>query len=150
MNQNAMIKKLPKYIAAAVAHYWRIRSVQKQKQARGRKADQGPRSAETGGAQMDGFIDLFSRVITEAGISEKFIFRKKAMALPGYFRPTKEWDLLVVRNRVLIAALDLKFQVGPSFGNSFNNRTEEALGSALDLWTAFRERGYLESPQPFL
>jgi hypothetical protein len=24
------------------------------------------------------------------------------------------------------------------------------MGSALDLWTAFRERAYLESPQPFL
>jgi len=24
------------------------------------------------------------------------------------------------------------------------------MGSALDLWTAFRERAYLDSPQPFL
>jgi hypothetical protein len=24
------------------------------------------------------------------------------------------------------------------------------MGSAIDLWTAFRERAYLESPQPFL
>lgn len=24
------------------------------------------------------------------------------------------------------------------------------MGSALDLWTAFREKAYLESPQPFL
>jgi hypothetical protein len=34
--------------------------------------------------------------------------------------------------------------------NNFNNRTEEAIGSALDLWTAFRESAYLDSPQPFL
>lgn len=50
----------------------------------------------------------------------------------------------------LIAVVEAKSQVGPSFGNNFNNRTEEAMGSALDLWTAFRERAFIESPQPFL
>jgi len=40
--------------------------------------------------------------------------------------------------------------VGPSFGNNFNNRTEEAMGSALDLWTAFREGAFHGSIQPFL
>jgi hypothetical protein len=48
------------------------------------------------------------------------------------------------------SAREAKSQVGPSFGNNFNNRTEEAIGSALDLWTAYRERAYLSSPQPFL
>ncbi len=55
-----------------------------------------------------------------------------------------------MHERTLIAAIEAKSQVGPSFGNNFNNRTEEAIGSALDLWTAFREKAYLESPQPFL
>ena len=108
------------------------------------------RSAVTGGAQMDGFIDLFTDLITQSGISAHYVFRKKAVELPGFFRPSKEWDLLVVRDGTLIAAIEAKSQVGPSFGNNFNNRTEEAMGSALDLWTAFRERAYLDSPQPFL
>jgi hypothetical protein len=51
---------------------------------------------------------------------------------------------------MLIVAIEAKSQVGPSFGNNFNNRTEEAMGSALDLWTAYRERAFLKSPQPFL
>ena len=99
---------------------------------------------------MDGFIDLFTELIADAGISKEFVFRKKAVELPGFFRPTKEWDLLVIKDRTLIAAIEAKSQVGPSFGNNFNNRTEEAMGSAVDLWTAFRERAYLDSPQPFL
>jgi len=99
---------------------------------------------------MDGFIDLFTELIKHAEIDERFIFRKKAVELPGFFRPTKEWDLIVVKEQKLIAAIEAKSQVGPSFGNNFNNRTEEAMGSALDLWTAFRERAYLQSPQPFL
>jgi len=142
--------ELTQRIRRAVQKYWQTRAAQRRKQEQSGKADQGLRSAVTGGAQMDGFIDLFTEVIADAGIPLSCVFRKKAVELPGFFRPTKEWDLLVVRGRTLIAAIEAKSQVGPSFGNNFNNRTEEALGSALDLWTAYRERAYLASPQPFL
>jgi len=77
-------------------------------------------------------------------------FMKKTLQLPGFFRPTKEWDLLVIKNGQLIIAIEAKSQVGPSFGNNFNNRTEEAMGSALDLWTAFREGAFNGGVQPFL
>jgi hypothetical protein len=137
-------------VAEAVAHYWKTRAGQRQRQETAGKLDQGLRSAVTGGAQMDGFVQLFTEAITLAGIPQQFVFRKKAVELPGYFRPTKEWDLLVVRDTTLIAALEAKSQVGPSFGNNFNNRTEEAMGSALDVWTAYRERAFLDSPPPFL
>lgn len=150
MNESKDMKSLSERTAKAVAHYWQTRTAQRKKQEQTGKADQGLRSAVTGGAQMDGFIDLFTELVTGAGIPQQYIFRKKAIELPGFFRPTKEWDLLVVRDLTLIAAIEAKSQVGPSFGNNFNNRTEEAMGSALDLWTAFRERAYLESPQPFL
>ena len=141
---------LHKSTAKAVAQYWTTREAQKNKQKKTGKADQGLRSAVTGGAQMDGFIDLFTELITAVGIPEKSIYRNKDIELPGFFRPTKEWDLLVVKDNRLIAAIEAKSQVGPSFGNNFNNRTEEALGCALDLWTAYREKAYLDSPQPFL
>ncbi len=143
-------KNLSERTGKAVAHYWQTRSMQKRKQEQIGRADQGLRSAVTGGAQMDGFIDLFTGLVIQAGISDQYIYRKKAVELPGFFRPTKEWDLLVVKDRALIAAIEAKSQVGPSFGNNFNNRTEEAIGSALDLWTAYREQAYLDSPQPFL
>jgi hypothetical protein len=150
MDQNGILQELTERTKRAVAHYWQTRSAQRRRQEEGGKADQGLRSAVTGGAQMDGFIDLFTELITYARIPQRYVFRKKTVELPGFFRPTKEWDLLAVRERTLIAAIEAKSQVGPSFGNNFNNRTEEAMGSALDLWTAFRERAYLDSPQPFL
>ena len=150
MNTRQITSKIDDKTAKAIAHYWKTRATQRQKQETGGKADQGLRSAVTGGAQMDGFIDLFTELIVQAGIPIRYVFRKKAVELPGFFRPTKEWDLLVIRDQKLIAAIEAKSQVGSSFGNNFNNRTEEAMGSALDLWTAFRERAYLASPQPFL
>jgi hypothetical protein len=65
--------------AEAVAHYWQTRTTQRKKKEEGGKADQGLRSAVTGGAQMDGFIDLFTELITHAGISPNNIFRKKSV-----------------------------------------------------------------------
>jgi Restriction endonuclease XhoI len=134
----------------AVAHYWNTRLSQRRRQEESGRLDQGLRSAVTGGAQMNEFIELFTELITQAGIPDRFIFKKRNIELPGFFRPTKEWDLLVVKEKTLIAAIEAKSQVGPSFGNNFNNRTEEAMGSALCLWTAFREGAFLQSPQPFL
>jgi len=141
---------LDQQMAEAVAHYWLTRKAQREKQIDRGISDAGLRSAVTGGAQMDGFIQLFTDLIVDAGIDDKCIFRKKSLELPGFFRPTKEWDLLVVKNGHLLVVIEAKSQAGPSFGNNFNNRTEEAMGSALDLWTAFREGAFNGGVQPFL
>ncbi len=66
------------------------------------------------------------------------------------FRAEKKWDLAIVHNKELLAAIEFKSQVGPSFGNNFNNRTEEALGSATDIWAAYREGAFRPSSRPFL
>jgi len=60
------------------------------------------------------------------------------------------WDVLVLNKGHLVAAIELKSQVGPSFGNNFNNRTEEAIGTAHDLWTAYREGAFGQQPRPFV
>jgi hypothetical protein len=69
--------------------------------------------------------------------------------LPGYFRPTKEWDFLVLSDRTIVACIEVKSQVG-SFGNNFNNRVEEALGNATDFWAAYREGFFAPSPRPWV
>lgn len=147
---NLAAADLNRRVARAVANYWATRQRQSAKQSSTGQRDQGARSAVTGGAQMDGFVSLVTELIVEAGIEEKHIFHNTALELPGFFRPTKEWDLLVVRDVQLIHALETKSQVGPSFGNNFNNRTEEAMGSALDLWTAYREGAFNKTIRPWL
>lgn len=137
-------------VSQAVAYFWQTRRNQIERQKRTGRSDRGSRGAVTGGAQMDGFIGLITEIIESAGIDKKHIYFRKSLELPGYFRPTKEWDLLVVRDGQLIIALEAKSQVGPSFGNNFNNRTEEAIGSALDLWTAYREGAFNKTLKPWL
>jgi len=146
----SIIENINQHVAKAVSHYWLTRRAQKDKQKKRGVSDAGLRSAVTGGAQMDGFIRLFRELIVDSGIDSQHIYEKKALELPGFFRPTKEWDLLVIKKGQLIVAIEAKSQVGPSFGNNFNNRTEEAMGSALDLWTAFREGAFNGGAQPFI
>ena len=58
--------------------------------------------------------------------------------------------MLILNESRLVAAVELKSQVGPSFGNNFNNRAEEAIGSACDLWTAYREGAFADQARPFV
>ncbi|MEW6584366.1 MAG: PaeR7I family type II restriction endonuclease [Nitrospirota bacterium] len=145
-----ILDNLHSRVAKAVSSYWSTRESQAKKQVSSGRADQGLRGAVTGGAQMDGFITLLSDIIRRVGVSESDIFYHRYLELPGFFRPTKEWDLLVVQDGQLLIALEAKSQVGPSFGNNFNNRTEEAMGSALDLWTAYREGAFNRTIRPWL
>jgi hypothetical protein len=144
-------KNLAKRAEEAVRHFWATRTKQSldQGQSSGRK-DQGARSAVTGGAQMDGFVALVRDFLLETGLPESTVFQKKKLELPGFFRPEKKWDLLVVVEGQLLASIEFKSQVGPSFGNNYNNRSEESLGNATDLWAAYREGAFKPSQRPWL
>lgn len=136
----------------AVMHFWKQRSGASKKNNKSTKKDQGQRGAVTAGKNMDEFVELIVDVIRANGLPDADFHRNKlALTLPGYFRPTKMWDLVVMHKGRLVAAIEFKSHVGPSFGNNFNNRTEEAIGTAVDLWTAYREGAFGESvPQPFV
>ncbi|MEN6578286.1 MAG: PaeR7I family type II restriction endonuclease, partial [Phycisphaerales bacterium] len=90
MQENRTLKDLTTRMREAVAHYWRTRSAQRHKQQQTGKLDQGSRGAVTGGAQMDGFIRLFTDLICDAGIARECLHCEKSLELPGFFRPTKE------------------------------------------------------------
>lgn len=150
MPSDGLLSAVSNQLSDAVSFFWQTRSLQQDKQKQSGRRDAGSRGSVTGGAHMNGFVTLIAGLVVAAGIDEKYVYQNKQLELPGYFRPTKEWDLLVVIPGNTVVAIEVKSQVGPSFGNNFNNRTEEAMGSALDLWTAFREGALEISGQPFL
>src|SRR5438105_11445233 len=112
-------------VTRAVRSYWSGRSGQALKQTDAGASDTGIRGEVTGGLHLDAFCSLFAEVIERAGFSKDHIKIRTGVELPGYYRPSKKWDVVVVRNGRLCAAVELKSQVGPSFGNNFNNRSEE-------------------------
>ena len=135
----------------AVKAFWSTRLSAQERQRGAGRVDQGERSGVTSGKNMDGFIRLSVDLIRRNGLVNASIHvHRSVLTLPGYFRPTKLWDVVIMNQSRLVAALEFKSQVGPSFGNNFNNRAEEAIGSAHDFWTAFREGAFGPSPRPFL
>lgn len=135
----------------AIKEFWGNREAARQKQIESGKVDQGERAGVTAGKNMDVFLALIKDIVHLNGLEQADIYlQRSALLLPGYYRPTKLWDMLVVNHGQLVAAIELKSQVGPSFGNNINNRTEEAIGTAVDLWTAYREGAFGDHPRPFV
>lgn len=146
-----ILKDLEKDMRAAVKFFWGKRDEQtKQQLKKGDTKDAGTRPAVTGGKQMDGFTQIIVKRLVMSGVPEECIFHKgNKPTVPGFFRATKKWDLLVIYKKQLIAAIEFKSMVG-SVGNNFNNRSEEVLGCSVDAQTAYREGAFTPSPAPWL
>ena len=138
-------------LEVAIKHFWHTRGRQAKNQgSKTGQRDTGLRAAVTGGKHLDGFVVLCRDLLVESGLPEATVFWNKSLELPGYYRAEKSWDLLAVADGHLLAVIEFKAQVGPSFGNNFNNRTEEAVGNATDLWAAYREGAFSPSQRPWL
>ena len=165
---------LDERVRQAVRHFWTVRRNQAAAQGGGEQdaRDRGTRGAVTGGKQMDGFSRLILSLLIESGISRSMIYckarpegepvpprtrprkpeegpRDTQTQLPGWFRAEKDWDLVIIINGTLVGVIEYKSQVG-SFGNNFNNRSEESIGVALDFKAAYREGAYKPSPKSWV
>jgi hypothetical protein len=135
----------------AIRAFWKGRETAVAKQKQVGKADQGNRGAVTGGKNLDGFRGMILDVVRRHGpVGVEVHLNKTMVVLPGFFRPSKLWDILIIHQGRLLAALELKSLCGPSFGNNANNRCEEAIGSAHDFRKAQSEGLLGRGASPFL
>lgn len=141
---------IEKRLQEAVQSFWTGREAQAEKQKESGKVDAGTRGAVTGGQHMGALEKLIVDVLIDAGLTEFDIKVRSKLELPGYYRAEKKWDLLVISRGHLVAAIEFKSQAGESIGNNLNNRSEEVIGLATDLWTAFREGRFKDSRSPFV
>lgn len=125
-------------VSTAIKQFWTSRTTSTI------TSQEGGRGSVIAGKNLAGFSALIKAVAQHCGMPEDSVVTigKKNLTIPGFFRPTKMWDSIIVYKGRLVAAFELKSQVGPSFGNNFNNRTEESIGSAKDFWTAHREKAF--------
>ncbi len=126
-------------IREAVCAFWSSRKT-------GSSIQGGTRGNVIAGKNLDGFLKVVQSIARHCGLSDTAIFTngRRNLTLPGYYRPAKNWDAVIVHRHRLLAVLEFKSQVG-SFGNNFNNRAEEVLGNASDLWVAAKHGAYLPS-----
>lgn len=118
----------------AIAAYWKTKGEQEAAASEIRSTAEGTAKTVRGGGQFNPLVNLISRFFTDAGYPlESVGVEGRQVTLPGFFRPNKRWDLVVVHKGVLVAAIEMKALGGPSFGNNYNNRIEEAIGNSIDL-----------------
>ena len=133
---------------AAVKAFWAGRDLQTQKQMETGKVDAGTRGSVTGGLHLNALQELIAREFASVAELGARVRQSGIIPLPGYYRRAKNWDIVVTYKDILVAVIECKSQVG-SFGNNFNNRTEEAIGNAVDLWRAY-EAGLVGTVKPWL
>jgi len=119
----------------AIAAYWGAKQMQGEQSAIRDAVGAGTAGTVRGGKHFDAIATLLAKFFLDAGYPPESIrvTKSQGLALPGYYRPQKQWDVVVIHEGILIAAFELKALGGPSYGNNYNNRVEEALGSAVDL-----------------
>jgi len=141
-------------VESAIQKFWDTRTSQGKLQGQKTgKQDRGGRRDVTGGKHLDGVVDLVRAVVSRHCPSMSVHVQSwsgdPSTMLPGYFRPTKFWDVVVMHGDQLAAVVELKSQVG-SFGNNYNNRCEEAIGTGYDMKVAYREQMFRKSPPPWV
>lgn len=151
-----------KLFESAIKHWWRSK-----KRANSTISQGGGRDANLHGKTMDGFATTIRDFLIGLGVKSGHIFAgghlsTKPSILPSYFRPSKNWDLIVLANSrfhpakgdsaapVLYAAIEFKSQ-DKSIGNNQNNRLEESIGNAHDFWVTYAQSGFeRQQPRPWL
>jgi hypothetical protein len=127
---------------------WKLRSMAEKKARSGGSTDLGLRAGVTSGRHLDPLSKLVCNIFIDSGIPAESVHYGTNLEIPGFYRPKKRWDVVVVHNGVLVAAVEFKSILG-SYGNNMNNRTEESLGNAMDLLEA-AEQGLIGSRPPWL
>jgi len=138
------IPAVPNYeeeFAVAIKQFWAIKSQQQQKADQAGTAE-GTSGSVRGGKHMDPFEQLIRKVVVDAGVVPDESPADK-IYLPGFYRETKSWDVVLQYKGHALAIVEAKSQ-GSSLANNFNNRVEEAIGQAADVWKS-HERGFLVS-----
>ncbi len=146
----------------AIKYWWASKKAAKSKKSQG-----GTRDVNLHGKTMDEFAVTLKRFVVNLGVKPEHVFAGGHLTttpsiLPSYFRPSKNWDLIVLAssrfhpaksdrgNPILYAAVEFKSQ-DKSIGNNQNNRLEESIGNAHDFWTTYAQSGFeRQQPRPWL
>lgn len=121
------------------------------KAAHSAKALRDNRGVAAAGKTMDDFVALMTDLVKANGLKDATILREGRipLTLPGHFRPTTRWDMLVLRENRLVAALKLKSQV-ETRKIHFDKINDEAIRTAQELWMAYRGGLFGDAPRPFV
>ena len=128
--------------AAAIREFWTVKKAQQTASDAAGRLPGGTSGAVRAGKHMAPFEHLLRTVVLNTGITPD-PSPSNTVYLPGFYRESKSWDVVLQYKGHALAIVEAKSQ-GSSLANNFNNRVEEAIGQAADVWKS-HERGLLIS-----
>lgn len=115
-------------IEPLLVNWWSAKNEAIARLAADGKSDTG---AQARNAKHMQSIAMFVRqMFIDAGLPEADVTVDSI--IPGYYRRSKNWDVVAMHKGHLVGVVELKSQAS-SPGNNANNRIEEAIGSAVDV-----------------
>ena len=118
-------------VQSLLINFWSHKSAAVRRLAEKGKSDTGAQSRNA--RHMVNLGTFVRQMFVDAGLDEADV--RVNGVIPGYFRRSKNWDVVATYKGNLVAVVELKSQVG-SEGRNGNNRIEESLGNAKDAATA--------------
>lgn len=118
-------------VGAALRSWVDTRQEQAARSAARGRAQQGRRSSVTAGLHLAALNQLVVDEIRATGSTGLTLLTNRAATLAGYYRSSKSWDLVVLKDDVPILAVEYKSMSG-SEGKNLNNRADEVFGIAED------------------
>lgn len=128
--------------ALAIEQFWAIKTNQQTAADVAGTSTGATHGSVRAGKHMASFEALIRQIVADAGI-EVDPEPGDPVYVPGYYRETKSWDVVLQYKGHALVVVEAKSQ-GSSLANNFNNRVEEAIGQAADVWKS-HERGLLVS-----
>ena len=100
---------------------------------------------------MEGFTDLITDIVYANGLTRANVLQQgRPVSLPGHFSPAQSWDLVVVNEGRLIAAMKLDSVPGELLANHVGMGRKEVLSMAMELRAACRGNIFRGTRQPFV
>ncbi|RTL67436.1 MAG: hypothetical protein EKK42_13885 [Pseudonocardiaceae bacterium] len=113
-----------------LVNWWAAKNNAVAKQAEQGRSGYGAQARDA--AHMKSISHFVKQMFIDAGLNEAEVTVDSVV--PGYFRRSKNWDVVAMHKGRLVGVVELKSQA-TSPGNNANNRIEEAIGSSVDMKT---------------
>lgn len=100
-------------------------------------------------SRLEGFHALVGRLLADNGLPEARVHTRHGLELPGFFMPTRPWDLVVMHEGRLVAALGIRARAARSVENDFVPLCEEALCTGKDMDALCRRQAFGQGLRPW-
>ena len=117
-------------VGPLLVNWWAAKDKAVAKQAERGRSGYGAQARDA--AHMKSLALFVKQMFVDAGLTDAEVTVDSIV--PGYFRRSKNWDVVAMHKGHLIGVVELKSQAS-SPSNNANNRIEEAIGSAVDAKT---------------